>query len=282
VYVLYREENLPFGEEEKKKLLDNNIQEIFIKRSDKKAFFSYMEKNLDKVIADKTISFPKKAELLYGTSKELVIDIFENPNTSDNIKYSLKIISNVMGLIVSSKSSLGYLLKVSSHDYYTYTHSINVNIYSIALGHKLNIFSKKEIIELGWGALLHDVGKAKVPAEIINKDGNLTDKEFACIKKHPEYGAAILEKTNVIPEKSYLPVLEHQEKGDGSGYPKGLKLKEISDFGKITAICDVYDALTSNKSYKHALSTYDAFKVMASLKGQFEPEFFKTFIILMS
>ena len=281
-YALYREANLPFEEKVKKKLLENNIKELYIDRSDKKKFFSYIEKNLAHILVDNTIPTRKKTEILYDTSKELIINVFENPEVGDNIKHSLNIISSTMGFILSDKSSMFYLCRVTSHDYFTYTHSLNVAIYSISLGYKLGIFSKKDIIHLGWGALLHDIGKTKVPPEIINKNGTLTDEEFAQIKKHPANGVTLLKKTGLIPDESYLPVLEHQEKGDGSGYPKGLTLKNISEFGRITAICDVFDALTAHKPYKPALSTLDALKVMSKLKNHFDPDIFKCFIYFIS
>ncbi len=280
--VLYREGNLPFGEYEKKRLIQSNVKEVLINRPDKKKYFLYLEKNLDKIAADKTISFAKKAELLYETSKEVVIEVFKNPNTPNNIKRAINVVSSTFGFILSDKSTLNYLLKVVAYDYSVYTHSINVAIYSVALGKRLNIFNQEAILELGWGAILHDIGITKVKKNIIEKNGILTDEEFDYVKKHPEYGRAILGPTSMIPKKSYLPVLEHQEKGNGSGYPKGLLLKDISEFGRITAICDVFDALTTNKSYKPALKTYDAIKLMIGLKDHFDKNIFKHFIPLIS
>ena len=281
-YILYREANLPFDENSKQKLVDHKVKEIFVDKCDKKKFFSYIEKNINQIVADKTIPPEKKSQILYETSKEVVIDLFENPESSVNIKRGLNIVSSNMGFILSEKSSLYYLLSIASHDYLTYTHSLNVSIYAIALGNSLNTFNKSEILELGWGAMFHDLGKIKVPDTIINKNGTLTDEEFAQVKKHPAYGVAILKKTNIIPEKSYLPVSEHQEKGDGSGYPKGLELKEINPFGGITAICDVFDALTTNKPYKPAVNTLGAIKIMTSLKNHFDPDLLKRFILLMT
>ncbi|MCK4967073.1 HD domain-containing protein, partial [bacterium] len=215
-YILYREANLPFDESTKQKLLDHKVKEIFVDKCDKKKFFFYIEKNIHQIVADKTIPPEKKSEFLYETSKEVVIDLFENPESGNNIKRGLNIVSSNLGHILSDKSSLYYLLRVASHDYFTYTHSLNVSIYAIALASRLSTFKKSDILELAWGAMLHDVGKSKVPKAIINKDGHLTDEEFEQVKKHTAYGVAILKKTDIVPDKSYLPVSEHQEKGDGS------------------------------------------------------------------
>ncbi|MFC1558254.1 HD-GYP domain-containing protein [candidate division KSB1 bacterium] len=281
-YILYREANLPFDESARQKLLDHNVKEIFIDKCDKKKFFTYLEQNINQIIDNKTIPPEKKSEFLYDTSKEVVIDLFENPESGNNIKRGLNIVSSNLGHILAEKSSLYYMLRVASRDYLTYTHSLNVSIYAIALASSLNTFNKSEILELARGAMLHDIGKNKISDTIINKNGALTDEEFEQVKKHTAYGVAILKKTDVVPDKSYLPVSEHQEKGDGSGYPKGLKLKDISPFGRITAICDVFDALTTNKPYKPAVSTLNAIKIMSSLKGHFDPDLFKRFIILMT
>lgn len=280
--ILYREANLPFDEKTKQKLSDSKIKEFLIENCDKKKFFSYVEDNINQIMSDKKIPNEVKSKFIYETSKTVVIDLFEKPESSKNLKRSLNILSSSLGFILSEKSSLYYLLRVASADYSTYTHSINVAIYAISLANSLKMFNKSDIVELGWGAMLHDVGKSKVPKEILEKKDNLTKEEYDQIKKHPAYGVSTLKKMDVLPEKAYLPVAEHQEKGDGSGYPKGLKLKEISDFGRITAICDVFDALTTNKPYRAGVSTIGAIKIMSNLKGHFDPTFLKTFILLMA
>jgi putative nucleotidyltransferase with HDIG domain len=279
--VLYREANLPFGTKEKERLIESNVKELLILNNDRKKYFNYVEKNIDKIIEDKSISSDKKAELVYGTSKEIVINVLENPKSSENIKRSGKLISNTMNFILSDKMSFHYLLNITSYDYYTYTHSVNVGIFTLALGDRLGIKDKDDLFALGWGAILHDVGKTKVNSSIVNKNGPLTDDEFNEMKKHPVYGEEILRETNQIPESSYSVVLEHHEKANGKGYPKGIRLKNISYFGKIAAIADVFDAITTRRSYKPALDTFKALYIMKSMEGHFDPDIYKTFVYLM-
>jgi putative nucleotidyltransferase with HDIG domain len=205
----------------------------------------------------------------------------ENPKSSENIKRSGKLISNTMNFILSDKMSFHYLLNITSYDYYTYTHSVNVGIFTLALGDRLGIKDKDDLFALGWGAILHDVGKTKVNSSIVNKNGPLTDDEFNEMKKHPVYGEEILRETNQIPESSYSVVLEHHEKANGKGYPKGIRLKNISYFGKIAAIADVFDAITTRRSYKPALDTFKALYIMKSMEGHFDPDIYKTFVYLM-
>ena len=279
--VLYREANLPFGESEKEKLISSKIKEVIINKTEKKKYFNYIEKNLNKIIEDKSVAPEKKADLVYGASKELVIDMLNNPRSGENIKRSGDLIANTMNFILADKSSFGHLLNVTSYDYYTYTHSVNVGLFVVALGNRLEIKDENELHSLGWGGILHDVGKMEVDSKILNKDGPLSEDEFFQMKKHPEYGQKILKVSDEIPEASYHSVLEHHEKASGKGYPKGLKLNQISYFGRITAIADVFDALTTKRSYKPAMETFKALSIMKNMKEHFDPKIFMTFVILM-
>ena len=279
--VLYREANLPFGEKEKEKLTDSKIKEVLILNADRKKYYKYIEGNLDKIVRDDAVPIEKKSELVYGASKELVLDVLENPRSGENIKRSGELISNTMHFILSDKTSLRHLMNVTSYDYYTYTHSVNVGLFSIALGTKLEIKDEEDLFALGWGSILHDVGKTQVQSNILNKDGPLSDDEFFQMKKHPIYGGEILHETEVLPEKAYGSVLEHHEKASGKGYPNKLALKDISYFGKITAVADVFDALTTRRSYKPAIDTFKALSIMKGMEEHFDPDIFKSFVILM-
>jgi len=279
--VLYREANLPFGKDEKNRLIESNVKEILIVGRDRKKYMNYIEEHLDKIISDESVPSNKKAKLVYDTSTEIVVDILENPGNSENIRRSGKLISNTLNYILSDPSAFKYLVSVVSYDYYTYTHSVNVGIYSIALGSESGIKDEKELHSLGWGAILHDVGKSKVSYEILNKDGPLSEEEFNQMKRHPEYGYDLLMEIGQLPEISYSAVLEHHEKANGKGYPKGIALKDIGYFGRITAVADVFDAITTRRSYKPALSTFKALYVMKNIEGHFDPHIFKSFVSLM-
>ena len=160
--VLYREQDLPFGEEEKGRLIENNVKEVFILSIDKKKYLRYVEKNLDSIIGDETYPVDKKAGLVYDSAKSIIFDVLEHPRSGENIKRSGKVISNTLDYILSDELSFRQLVKVTSYDYYTYTHSVNVGVFAIALANKLDIYNRDQIFTLGWGAILHDIGKTKV------------------------------------------------------------------------------------------------------------------------
>jgi HD-GYP domain-containing protein (c-di-GMP phosphodiesterase class II) len=139
--------------------------------------------------------------------------------------------------------------------------------------------SKEDMNDLGAGGMLHDVGKLKIPLSILNKDGKLTDQEFAEMKSHPTYGYEILSKSRGISERARMIALQHHEKFQGGGYPKRLKGNEISLFARICAVADVYDALTTDRPYRVAMSPYEAMKILnAGIDNHFDPKILTAFI----
>lgn len=165
-------------------------------------------------------------------------------------------------------------------DEYTFSHTVNVSSMSSALGLILKL-SEKELQDLALGALLHDIGKMKIPKSILHKPGKLTNEEFEEMKNHTTYGYEIITKEMLLPESIAKVALEHQEKYGGFGYPNGLKGDEISKFGHISAIADVYDALVSKRVYKEALPSHEAIKIMIADGSKcFNPGMLYKFIYL--
>lgn len=155
------------------------------------------------------------------------------------------------------------LSKVRSISEYTYTHSLNVSMLCSLLGSWLNL-DETRIKELTYCGLLHDIGKSKIPVEILNKPDALTEKEFEEVKKHPVTGYKILEKSEEISKDIALGVLMHHEREDGSGYPLNLKSSQIHYYAKVIAVVDVYDAMTSNRVYKKRQPPFDVLEMYES------------------
>lgn len=154
---------------------------------------------------------------------------------------------------------------VEEKDIYTHGHSQRVKDYAIKIGNKMRL-SKEKIENIGFAALFHDLGKLNVPDEILNKQGRLSDEEFSLIKSHPAWGAEMVTKT-YFKNISEI-ILQHHERIDGSGYPKGLKDSETMLEAKIIAVADSYDAMTSKRSYRDALAPKVAVEELLSLKGK--------------
>ena len=174
------------------------------------------------------------------------------------------------------------MLRVTSHDYYTYTHSVNVSTYALGFGAYLG-FSKEQLHMLGMAGIMHDIGKRKVPKEIINKNGQLTNKEFEIVKEHPKYAVEILTKLGETNQTLLDIIEQHHEKLDGTGYPYGLKDKDIHPFSQIMAIADIFDALTTKRSYKDALKSFEAFNIMHNhMKHELNSKLLIKFMTFMS
>jgi len=279
--VLYRSADLPFSERTRLKLLDNKVDRLFISGKSREKYQRYIEQNLDKILVDQKVTQEKKAGILYETSKTLMQDVLDNPSYGENIQRSKKMVEHQVSYILKGQEAFHNLLKISSFDYYTFSHSVNVCTFAVALAQQLGYKDEKFLHDLGIGALLHDVGKSKISDRILNKKGSLSQVEFELMKKHPKWGVEILTSTDLIDPASYYPVLQHHERGDEKGYPNSLKLSEMHDFSKIVAIVDTFDAMTTQRVYQGAVETYPALKVMFSLKNNFDRRMLEGFAALM-
>jgi len=190
--VLYRSADLPFTDQTRQKLLENKVEQLYIAGEGKKKFQQYMEKNLGKVLTDPSIEEEKKADILYETSTNLIKDVFTNPTYGDNIRRSKDLVINTVEFILKGRDAFHNLLKITSFDYYTYTHSVNVCTFSVALARQIGYDDEQFLNELGVGALLHDIGKSRVSQRILKKRSMLNPTEFEIMKKHPKWGVDIL------------------------------------------------------------------------------------------
>ncbi len=180
---------------------------------------------------------------------------------------------------IIKKPDISYsLIDIKSTDDYTFEHSVCVCILSLVMGRTLN-YSEKQLQALGMGAILHDLGKMNVPYYILNKPGKLGPEELDIVKKHPVDGHRLLRSRmdfhTIVPEIAYC----HHERWDGTGYPRGLKGKEIPEYGRLVSLADVYDALTSDRPYRQKMLPHEACEIiMAEADRQFDREMVETFL----
>lgn len=180
--------------------------------------------------------------------------------------------------ILSMPKVLLFIQMPTRGENYLYRHALDVAVYAGLLGRWLQ-YSKADIAALVYAGLIHDIGKAKVLFEIISKPGRLNPEEQTMAQKHVSHGVRILTKTTVVPEKILAAVRQHHERIDGSGYPGGLTGGETTEFAKILAIVDVYDALTSNRYYKKAVSPMRASEIMyTEMNGTFDVTYLNIFL----
>lgn len=159
---------------------------------------------------------------------------------------------NVIDSVSRNKDAMLSLMAIRRMDEYTFTHSVNVMIMMIAMGKQLEL-DEKQLMNMATGALLHDIGKLRLPQELINKKGTLTAEEMEQVRRHVEYGQEMIQSMANISIETTQVVTEHHERFDGSGYPKGLQGDEISLGGQMSSIIDVYDAITTERIYADGL-----------------------------
>jgi HD-GYP domain-containing protein (c-di-GMP phosphodiesterase class II) len=242
---------------------------------------SIIPDELKEAVYDKKLPPQEKAKAVQKHSTTMIINLLENP-TAENIKEAKKGIAEVVDLILTDDETSYYLLSITSHDYYTYTHSVNVGFHAVALSKALfRKSSSHNMHELGAGFFLHDLGKVRIDLAILNKPDKLTDDEMNEMRKHPNLGFNILNETHQLTEECRTIVLQHHERNDGKGYPKGMLGDEIHIYGKICSIADVFDALTSDRPYRRTLQTFEALKLMREqMIDHFQKDLFEQFVLL--
>jgi HD-GYP domain-containing protein (c-di-GMP phosphodiesterase class II) len=213
-------------------------------------------------------------------SKRAVISMFEEARMGKAVDTggAQKLVEEITDSVARNPGALISLARLKTADDYTYMHSVAVCAMMVALAKQLGL-DDKQVRIAGLAGLMHDLGKAMIPMEILNKPGKLSTAEFEIVKQHPKEGHALL-LTGTDVDPLVLDVcLHHHEKTDGSGYPKGLKAEEISLFAKMGAVCDVYDAITSNRPYKAGWDPAESLRRMAEwAKGHFDIQVFQAFV----
>lgn len=174
-----------------------------------------------------------------------------------------QVMTTVADELKNCRSAMNLMADACAFDNYIFTHSFNVALYSTAIAMNTG-FSEKEVVEIGMGGLLHDIGKTCVPDEILRKPGGLTPEEFALMKRHTEHGFEMLRKQEDISLRVAHCAYQHHERWDGSGYPRGLKGEEIHPFARLMAVADVFDALTTHRVYRPPMLPHEAMEVLYS------------------
>lgn len=196
----------------------------------------------------------ERAKRTYSQSIAVTKDLMTSVRMgkSPNIKKIKRIVQGIVDQILTEETSLIGLTTIRDYDEYTFTHSVNVCIFSVALGKRLGL-TKIQLYDLGMAALFHDIGKSRVPVEVLNKSGGLTDEEWRQIAAHPWLGVLALFQirgTQEYPYRSMVVAIEHHMKTDLTGYPKPIRPRQMSMYSKIVACADGFDAATSRRSYQ--------------------------------
>lgn len=221
------------------------------------------------------------AKQAYNAAKTIVQDAMNDVRMGQaiNMEAVNQVITEMTDSVFRNPDALTSLSRLKRYDEYTFYHSVNTSLLAMSLGRNLG-FDHSTLHQIGVGTLLHDIGKTKIPIEILNKPGRFEDHEMEIMKQHVMHGAEILSGTTGLDDVYLKPTLEHHERVDGSGYPHHRSKGEISQFGLIAAVVDIYDAITSDRCYHKAKPPHEAlqFLYVISQKGHLDHALVQRFI----
>jgi len=221
----------------------------------------------------------KQAARICARGKEAVVAMFQEVRMGRAIDHAAAgaLVEEISASVLRNPGALISMARLKTADDYTYLHSVAVCALMVALARRLEL-DAATTREVGMAGLLHDLGKATMPPEVLNKPGKLTEEEFRIMKSHPVEGYRLLAEHGAVDVLPLDVCLHHHEKIDGTGYPHGLTGENISLFAKMGAVCDVYDAITSNRPYKSGWDPAESIRKMAEWTGHFDARVFQAFV----
>ena len=221
------------------------------------------------------------AKQAYRAAKDIIHHAMDDVRMGRalNMEAVSEVVGSMADSILRSPDALTSLSRVKQFDEYTFFHSVNTSILALSVGKHLG-YAREALMQLGTGMLLHDIGKTQIPLEILNKPGRYEAGEFEIMKHHVLRGAEILSSTTGLTDVFLKPTLEHHERVDGTGYPHRRAKTDLSEFGLIAAIVDIYDAVTSDRCYHKGKTPHDTLQLLYQLgtKGHVDGALVQQFV----
>jgi len=282
-YVLYKDEERRFTDNDRRRLQRNFTEFLYVRTGDLDAINRYLENNLTDILARDDLNSLAKGRILYQTSVNYVIDVFETPEIAANLARSRKLILHMMNYLTTDAHALESLQSIVGHNFYIYTHSVQVTALNLLLHEKIFNIDPDEMIDVGIGSILHDFGMIFITEKVLDKPDALSDVEYYKVKQHTQKAYEFLKRNGLNSEVALTIIRHHHERYDGNGYPTGIKGDDIPRSAQLAGICDVYSALITDRAYRKASSHADALKVMQADAngGAFNRELFNRFVEIM-
>lgn len=282
-YILYSQKGDSFSEEKLADVLE--VTEFYIPKDHKFEYERYMGKNLGDLLANENVPIKERSRIFHNISSSVVKKTLETkvPATlSPALLQEMKNIVEASIRFFATPQALKSFSRFISHDYHTYSHSLQVMVLFVSLMQGLPGMDNKRLKECGMGALLHDIGKTVIPVEVLNKPGPLSTREWEVVKTHPAKGLRMCAEL-ALAQTTVNCILFHHERIDGTGYPGGLAGDGIPSEARAMAVCDVYDALTSDRPYAKAMQPFEALKHMKEhMVGHFDARMYKRLVYVLS
>ncbi len=264
-------------------LMDRRVQGVLVTAQShgEQRYHEYTEAHLWDVADHAGIPLRRRADIIYRCALSLMGDAFSLSLPGNIWERTRRVAGQMARFLREKPGALTELLAVAAHEFSLAAHAVNVCFLSVALALRMGIDNRDDLDDLSAGCLLHDIGQSRINRRILLKRGLLTQEEYDLIKRAPAWGVEILRDTRQFGPNVLIAVLQHQERMDGSGYPVGLTGPDIHLYGRICAIAEAFDSITSHHVYREAIDGYPALVTMRREAGKFDPILLDAFIGLL-
>lgn len=261
-YVFFAQKGVLFDSAARDRVIASGADLLYIREEERALYNAYLKETLVSIVSNPAVSSNKKAEAVHAACLQTLQRTFEEPRAVF-LGQACEILEPTVNLIISDDQATKHLIHLTTYDHSTYVHSTNVGIFSIALARILfGGDNQHDMQALGAGFFLHDLGKCKIPIEILNKPGLLNDEERDIVRRHVLDGYQMVENSGLMTDEARTIILQHHERDDGMGYPHNKGAEEIHPYARICRLADVYEALTSDRPYHNSRSSFEALKFM--------------------
>jgi len=282
-YLIYRREGLPFTATQREALLDNGLETLFIAPDQVTLYWDYLNENIRKILGDESVPILERSAALYRSTEEICRRIVSLPIDRENVQLAQNVVVESIRFQSAGKDALHSLMAQMTAEPNLHTHALNVCQYGLALARELGALSAEALEGFGTGILLMDVGMLEIPAALAFKDGPLSFDEWSLIKRHPALGLEAIDALEGVTDIVREVTFGHHERLDGSGYPQGLKGREVTAPMRIVGVAETFTALTTGRAYRPAMTTFEAIRQMRTeLREGFDPRVVEALIRLVA
>ncbi|WP_035104489.1 HD-GYP domain-containing protein [Desulfohalovibrio reitneri] len=284
-YVLFTSESDRFDEPTRQSLFNLGIQRVYVPQEQRRRYARYLQDNLGRILGDPEIALEERASTFVSASNDILREVFSKrlPERVSKVLFSRvqKLVEDSIGFL-GREESLKSIARLISRDYQSFTHSVNVYAFAASVLHTYGLDHDK-MVEAGVGALMHDVGKAKLPQRILDNQGApMTPEDEQTFRTHPIHGVSLCSNLPLTQESTNI-ILFHHERHDGQGYPGGMAGNAIPLPVRVVSVCDVYDNLTTSRPQAKARTPFMALKHMREdMQGAFDIDVFKRMVLVLS
>jgi HD-GYP domain-containing protein (c-di-GMP phosphodiesterase class II) len=272
-YLLYKASGIDFSEKKRVELLENGVKTLYVKDEDAADYYHYVDRTVGKVLASDKVPPQEKSRILYDTSQALVKSTFERPESPLLMSTNQRMVAHTVESITAQPEMLRTMVSLFSMDYSLYTHSVHVSVLGTAMLLEVGSYTPEDMRDIAMGYLLHDIGKSRIEPDILNKPGMLSPWEIKQIERHPDFGVGLMQSQALIRPRALEIIHDHHEKLNGNGYPRHLNSSSISIETRICSVADIFDAFTSHRVYRPALSGYEALRqILAKMSNELDDE----------